>query len=131
MVIELSCYTFKFRCVTDVGHLAGLSNENDDAVILDGLDFSSVLLSSSFEQPTWRVDILFPFWNGPNFSKPGTEIYAGRYNQYKLHWITSMGLTAGTHELNMTVRHDPPLVFDVAIGSSGIISCAVEFKNVW
>lgn len=93
--------------------LAGLSNEKDDAVILDGLDFSSVLLSSSFKQPDWRVDVLFPFWNGPNFSKPGTEIYAGRYNQYKLHWVTSMGLTAGTHELNMTVRHDPPLVFDV------------------
>ena len=51
--------------------------------------------------------------DGPNFSKPGTEIFAGRFNQYKIHWVTSMGLTSGTHNLSNVVRHDPPLFFDV------------------
>ena len=87
--------------------------DDSAAVVLDGQDFSSVLFSSSFIMEKWRRDVLFPFWNGPDFSKPGTEIYAGRYNQYKIHWITSMGLTAGSHQLNSTVRHDPPLVFDI------------------
>ena len=68
---------------------------------------------SSSSSPNWRHNVLFPFWNGPDFSKPGTEIYAGRYNQYKIHWVTSMGLVSGTHLLNQTMRHDPPLVFDV------------------
>ena len=82
-------------------------------VVLDGMDCSEVLLGSSSSSPNWRHNVLFPFWNGPDFSKPGTEIYAGRYNQYKIHWVTSMGLVSGTHLLNQTMRHDPPLVFDV------------------
>ena len=40
-------------------------------------------------------------------------MYAARWNQYKFHWITSTGLISGSHALNHTVFHDPPLVFDV------------------
>ena len=78
---------------------------------LDGSDFTSVLFG---EKNEWRKDTLLPFWNGPDYSKPGTEIYAGRFNEFKIHWITSEGLIFdGTHDLNYTQRHDPPLVFNV------------------
>ena len=53
------------------------------------------------------------FGMGQRSGKVGTHVYAARWNQYKFHWITSTGLISGSHTLNHTVFHDPPLVFDV------------------
>jgi arylsulfatase A len=79
-------------------------------VPLDGTDMTALLLGSA---DSVRVDTLLPFWNGLEYGKVGTDVYAGRWNQYKFHWITSTGLISGSHTLNHTVVHDPPLVFDV------------------
>ena len=88
--------------------------KKNDEVVLDGLDFSEVLFSSNPVIEGWRKDKLLPFWNGPDYSKPGTKIYAGRFNQFKIHWVTSQGLIFdGTHNLNYTQVHNPPLVFNV------------------
>lgn len=76
---------------------------------LDGRDASRVFLGTG--QSQWR-DKLLPFWNGPSIADVGTDLYAGRYNQFKFHWKTSPGLIPGTHYMNVT-EHDPPLVFDV------------------
>ena len=82
--------------------------------MLDGIDFSEVLLSPNSIIPNWRENKLLPFWNGGDYSKPGSEIYAARFNQFKIHWVTTQGLIFdGTHKLNYTERHEPPLVFNV------------------
>ena len=80
------------------------------SIPLDGTDISPLLLGSA---DSVRVDKLLPFWNGLEYGKVGTHVYAGRWNQYKFHWITSTGLISGSHVLNQTTVHDPPLVFDV------------------
>ena len=96
-------------------------SENDKVrkinnIVLDGIDFSEVLLSPSRIIPGWRKDKLLPFWNGGDYSKPGTDIFAGRFNEFKIHWITTQGLIFdGTHKLNYTQRHDPPLIFNVEV----------------
>ena len=80
------------------------------SVVLDGIDISPVLLGSA---DSVRVDNLLPFWNGQEYGKVGTHVYAGRWNQYKFHWITSTGLVSGSHTLQQTEYHNPPLVFDI------------------
>jgi arylsulfatase A len=49
------------------------NNTSDEDLILDGMDASSVFLSPSTYLPKWRFNTLLPFWNGPDFSKPGID----------------------------------------------------------
>jgi arylsulfatase A-like enzyme len=60
-----------------------------------------------------RHDFL-PLYNNPVYGNASRAIFAARSGRYKVHWISSPGLTpnSGKHP-SPEMLHDPPLVFDV------------------
>ena len=82
-------------------------------VIIDGRDsLADIILGTGGS----KHDFL-PFYNG-YYGNVSKEIYAARAGRYKAHWITAPGLGGGrwptdAHAAPETMRHDPPLIFDV------------------